>query len=263
VDDRNDSVPSVAVPFAVLILGIALFLFMQPPAESAVAPISGTAVAMPTSLPPPPPTQPPVVEAGCSEDFINRAMNAVDMNEGSGGFVKINWDDAGAGISVGKFQWNQVYGGLPGLLRRFHDANPQRFNEIFGEHAGAMLDENFVRYRAVFAPGNDLGQRIMAALAEPDFQAVQMQIMRERIEWAIGVSREFNHRSELFIVQVADIANQMGDTGMRNAMNASGAPNIVDEQEAIAAFIAQAPRPGGERRNAQLAAAFSADVLVC
>lgn len=279
--EPNTSVPSAVVPVMLLVVLFAVWFVAQPAAADPQPSLQATLRPVPTLMPTlsavsPPPvavpqsaqapepasSQSPCANVAAYNDFVNRAMSAVDENEGSGGFVKVNWDDAGFGVSVGKFQWNQKAGGLPGLLVRFHDANPARFAEIFGEYADRLLDENFVRYQAVFAPDNDLGQRLLNALAEPSFQEVQNQIMRERIVWAINVAREHMHLSELFVVEVADIANQIGDTGMQNALAAADAAQILNEAEAIQAFVNNAPRPGGERRNAQLAEMFRDDVFV-
>ena len=244
----------IFIPLSVIAL--VLFLWWQSAPPRPVQPLPPAA----SSSSQPPLSTPPVQSASCLyDDFIIRAADAVDSNEGSGGFVKINWDDAGYGISVGKMQWNQVAGGLPGLLRRFHDANPQRFREIFGTYADSLLDENYVRYQASFTPDNDLGKRMLQALAEPSFQEVQSQMMRERIIWAVELSKRYGHSSELFVVEVADIGNQTGNTGVENSLRSSGVAQIIDETQAIEALQAHAPRPGGERRDAHLEAQFSPD----
>jgi hypothetical protein len=245
----------VLIPFAVIALALAFWWQSTPP-----RPVQAPPAAASSSQPP---AAPPAQSNGCArDDFIIRAANAVDSNEGSGGFVKINWDDAGYGISVGKMQWNQVAGGLPGLLRRFHDANAQRFREIFGPYADSLLDENYVRYQASFRPDNDLGNRMLQALAEPSFQEVQSQMMRERIIWAIDLAKRYGHSSELFIVEVADIGNQTGNTGVENSMRSAGVAQIADEKQAVEALQAHAPRPGRERRDEHLESQFSPDQLV-
>lgn len=202
----------------------------------------------------------PVVASDCSaelQDFLARAADAVDNNEGAGGFVKINWDDAGYGISVGKLQWNQVAGGLPGLLQRWHEANPTRFREIFGGYSDLLLDETYVRYTAQFSPDNQLGTMMQRALSQPEFQAVQTQIMSERMLWAVEMAARYGHSSELFVVLVADIGNQTGDWGVESSLIAAGVENIADEGAAIAALERNSPRPNGDTRNAQLAEQFS------
>lgn len=247
----------ILVPLSAIVLALFFWWQAAPPAPARIPPSSAQQGSQP------PAASAPVASNSCSrDDFIMRAANAVDSNEGTGGFVKINWDDAGYGISVGKMQWNQVAGGLPGLLRRFHDANAHRFREIFGHYADSLLNEDYVRYQASFRPDNDLGNRMLQALAEPSFQEVQMQMMRERIVWAIELAKRYGHSSELFVVEVADIGNQTGNTGVENSMRAAGVAQIGNERQAIEALQAHSPRPGGERRDSHLESQFSPDRLV-
>lgn len=274
--EGNSSVPSAVVPVILLLVVFVIWFAARPAAADQQSGLQATLQPVPTLAPtvvaPSTPASAPTPSSSSSQssclnvaaynDFVNRAMAAVDRNEGSGGFIKVNWDDAGYGVSVGKFQWNQKAGGLPGLLVLFHEAEPKRFAEIFGPYAPSLLNEDYVRNEAYFAPDNDLGRRLLNALREPAFQQVQTQLMRDKIVWAINISRDNMHLSELFVVEVADIANQIGDNGMQNALAASGANGIKSESEAIQAFIAQSPRPGGDRRNAELARSFRADAFV-
>ena len=45
---------------------------------------------------------------------------------------------------------------------------------------------------------------------------VQMTMLREKAQKAVVVAKEYNHSSELFVAQVADVANQLGWTGVIN-----------------------------------------------
>lgn len=249
---ENEESPLAAVlPALIVVLVIWFVLSSHMPHRSASNQVPPGTVS----------TSPSPAPHVCS-DFVSRAADALDSNEGSGGFSKVNWDDNGYGISVGKLQWNQVGGELPGLLTRFHDANAALFNQVFGPYANSMLSDNYVRYQAHFSPDNELGHRMLDALAEPVFQAVQTEMMQERIIWAKKLARRYGHSSELFVVLVADIGNQLGTTGVENAMKEAGVASINEENGAISALEAASSRPGAARRNKALERDFSARTSV-
>lgn len=141
---------------------------------------------------------------------VDKVVALVSGNEG--GPTSINWNDNGAGISVGFFQANQKAGKLPELLQRMHEANPERFNQIFGRYANQMLNENFVR-RAHFSPRNELGRDMQAALREPDFQRVQVVMLREHVMRANEIARNLGIKSTLGVALIADLTNQYGEAG--------------------------------------------------
>lgn len=141
---------------------------------------------------------------------VDKVVALVSGNEG--GPTSINWNDNGAGISVGFFQANQKAGKLPELLQRMHEANPERFNQIFGRQANQMLNENFVR-RAHFSPRNELGRHMQAALLEPDFQRVQVVMLREHVMRANEIARSLGIKSTLGVALIADLTNQYGEAG--------------------------------------------------
>ena len=190
--------------------------------------------------------------------FLDRVVAAVSGNEG--GFKSINWNDNGAGISVGKAQWNQKMGELPSLMKHFHDADPQLFNQIFGADAQNMLNENFVRHSPI-TPGSRLGQEMAQALAEPKFQQVQMELLREKALTALTLAHKYGHGSELFVAEVADMGNQFGWGGVESCMRKANVANIQDEKTAIKALqeIGQDKWAGRVHRDTKLARLFSSD----
>ncbi|HEY9868234.1 MAG TPA: hypothetical protein V6D08_03645 [Candidatus Obscuribacterales bacterium] len=190
--------------------------------------------------------------------FIDRVVDAISRNEGS--FTSINWNDNGHGISVGKAQFNQKAGELPSFLKKCHDADPQRFNEIFGPYAQQMLDERFVRSASI-TRGSDLGNRMQALLREPFCQQVQTELLRAKVVKAFELSQKYGHTSELFVAQVADMGNQFGWGGVEACLRKSNAANIRDERQAIQALSEAgqdrwAKRAGRDQRLAQV---FSPD----
>lgn len=190
--------------------------------------------------------------------FIDRVVDAIGRNEGS--FTSINWNDNGYGISVGKAQFNQKVGELPSFLKRCHDADPQRFNEIFGPYASKMLDQSFVRGASI-TKGSDLGHRMQALLQEPKFQEVQTELLRAKVTKAFELSQKYGHTSELFVAQVADMGNQFGWGGVESVLRKSNAANVKDERMAIQALSEAGQDRWAKRagRDQRLAKIFSPD----
>jgi hypothetical protein len=190
--------------------------------------------------------------------FIDRVVAAIGKNEGS--FTSINWNDNGAGISVGKAQFNQKSGELPTFLKNMHDADPGKFDAIFGPHAKNMLNENFVR-NANITKGSDLGDRMGAALAEPKFQEVQTEMLRDKVVRAFELSSKYGHTSELFVAQVADMANQFGWGGVESCLRKGNVANIKGEESAIASLTqaGQDRYSGRAGRDSRLAQMFSSN----
>jgi hypothetical protein len=190
--------------------------------------------------------------------FIDRVVHAIGKNEGS--FTSINWNDNGAGISVGKAQWNQKAGELPSFLKNMHEADPGKFDAIFGPHAKNMLNESFVR-NASITKGSDLGNRMAAALSEPRFQEVQSEMLRDKVVRAVELSTKYGHTSELFVAQVADMANQFGWGGVEACLRKGNVANIKNEDSAIASLTqsGQERYAGRAGRDNRLAQMFSSD----
>lgn len=164
---------------------------------------------------------------------IDKVVSMVSANEGKPN--SINWNDAGHGISVGLFQANQKAGELPMLLNKMHDANPQLFNEVFGKQANNMLNENFVR-SAQFSKNNELGQMMQNAVNRPEFQKVQLDMMREKVAHASQVAGNYGIKSELGVALTADLINQMGEAGAKKHLAAAG--NHGQEDQKLRAVVA-------------------------
>ncbi len=141
---------------------------------------------------------------------VDKVVALIGQNEGKAN--SINWNDNGAGISVGIQQSNQRGGNLPELLQRMHEANPQKFNQIFGANASRMLNENFVR-NAHFSPRNDLGRAMVRAVNEPEFQRAQVTLVREHVQRAAEIARGLGIKSTMGVALVADLTNQFGEGG--------------------------------------------------
>jgi hypothetical protein len=189
--------------------------------------------------------------------FIDRVTTIVSKCEGPGCFETINWNDNGHGMSVGKAQWNQKKGEMPQLYERWATKDPKRFNAVFGNYAVRMLDENWLRDTNI-SKGSDLGDRIAKSLKEPTMQETQTDLLREKAEKAVRLAAEYKHTSELFVAQVADVANQMGWTGCRRALEQAKVADIKDEEQAIKALQhATKKRVNSDTRDAKLITEFS------
>ncbi len=190
--------------------------------------------------------------------FLDRVVDAIGRNEGS--FTSINWNDNGHGISVGKAQFNQQAGELPSFLKKCHDADPQKFNQIFGPYAERMLDQGFVRGTPI-TKGSDLGNRMQAMLQEPKFQEVQTQLLRDKVVKAFDLGQKYGHTSELMVAQIADMGNQFGWGGVESCLRKANVANISDERGAIQALSEAGQDKWAKRsvRDQKLAQVFSAD----
>lgn len=134
--------------------------------------------------------------------------DVVSKNEGVP--TQINWNDNGAGVSVGMFQWNQRRGELPSLMTRMAKESPEAFSKAFGPYASRMAsDENFVR-RAYIGPNNELGARMQAAMNDPSLQKVQFEMAAEKVAQCAEVGRKFGLTSEQGVAVFTDMVNQLG-----------------------------------------------------
>jgi hypothetical protein len=195
-------------------------------------------------------------ESRPSPEFVARVAKLFQRCEGC--YDSVNWDDNGHGISIGMAQWNQKRGEMPDLLERWAQADPRKFNAIFGPYAAKLCDEHYVR-EITITRGSDLANRLEKALKEPAFQTVQANMINEKVVRAVRLSREHGHDSELFVAQVADIANQMGWGGVRSALRRSKAAEIDDELAAVKALqkAVRHKRVNSAVRDARLIAEFS------
>lgn len=142
------------------------------------------------------------------ENPVDRVVALVSANEGKP--TTINWNDNGAGISVGLFQANQRKGELPLLLDRMYEKNPDLFNMIFKEQSVNMRSDRFVR-NAHFSRNNRLGRMMQEAINQPEFQKVQLDMMREKVAHASDVAKGFGITSTLGVALTADLINQLGE----------------------------------------------------
>lgn len=163
---------------------------------------------------------------------VDRVVSLISANEGKP--TSINWDDNGHGISVGMFQANQKSGELPMLLKNMHEANPQLFNQVFKEHAGDMLNERFVR-SAHFSKDNELGRMMQEAINQPEFQKVQLNMIREKVAHASDIAKQHGVESTLGVAIFADLINQCGQGGASKFFKA--ALNHSNEQDKIRAVV--------------------------
>lgn len=162
---------------------------------------------------------------------VDRVVSLISANEGRP--TSINWNDNGHGISVGMFQANQKSGELPMLLKKMHDANPQLFSQVFKEHAQDMLSEQFVR-SANFSKNNDLGRMMQEAVNQPDFQKVQLDMIREKVAHASDVAKQYGVESTLGVAIFADLINQCGEGGAQPYFRAAlGRNNEEDKIRAV------------------------------
>ncbi len=167
-------------------------------------------------------TQPARPEPGapsCSGSWENVNMVArwVTHNEaGQASYTAFNPDDAGNGISVGLMQWNQKAGKLPDLLQAWHRKNPTKFDGMFGRYADDVLSTPFVK-SADFTSGT-LKSGIDKALADPEFQHVQLNMRNNHIESSCEIARDYRFTSLRGRAIVADLVNQLGEGGTRRLL---------------------------------------------
>ncbi|HEY9787237.1 MAG TPA: hypothetical protein V6D17_17740 [Candidatus Obscuribacterales bacterium] len=190
-------------------------------------------------------------------DFADRVIANISAHEG--GLTAINWDDNGYGISVGIRQSNQKAGALPGLIRDWHESNPQKFNQIFGEYSRNMLDEEWVRSYDMAGDASFM-ERMKFALADTEFQRVQVDNARRFVKRTAELAQSYGFRSELGVAMICDMVNGMGQAGAERALRKAGLEKgsfIPDEREAIESLVGA--RRNGPRLYAMLQQRFSAD----
>lgn len=196
-----------------------------------------------------------LIESLDLHNFVDRIVAAVSSNEG--GFTSINANDAGYGISIGIRQWNQKAGELPTLLRAWHDSNPHKFEITFGQHAQKLLNEGWVR-TTDFWSQSELMINMNEALADREFQSVQVRLAREFVAQALKLGIKYGFKTELGLAEVVDITNQKGFGGAESALSAVGGAG-ADEVAAVQRLEQSTNRPGGQRRLTALMRQFSGD----
>ncbi len=193
-------------------------------------------------------------------NFVDRVVSAVSGNEGN--FKAINGNDGGYGISIGIRQWNQKVGELPTLLKSWHDKDPAKFDQIFGQYSKDLLKEDWVR-NTNFHSQPGLMDGVKAALADKEFQDVQVQLAREFVVRGIQLGMKYGFKSELALAEVVDIANQKGMGGCEDALSKlkrEGQQGMLsnDEGSQVRRLEQLANRPHGTKRLASLESQFRA-----
>ncbi|MGD9680354.1 MAG: hypothetical protein AB7W16_04145 [Candidatus Obscuribacterales bacterium] len=154
-----------------------------------------------------------------SYDEMNMIASWVTHNEaGPKAYQAYNPNDMGNGISVGLMQWNQKRGKLPDLLEAWHQRNPNKFDRYFGNYSDDLLRTAFVK-DADFNGNATLKAGMQKALADREFQGVQLSLRNEHIEESCEVARDFRFTSLRGRAIVADLINQLGKTGTRQLLS--------------------------------------------
>jgi hypothetical protein len=141
----------------------------------------------------------------------------VTHNEaGPKSYMAFNPNDMGHGISVGLMQWNQKRGKLPDLLQAWHRKNPAKFDGMFGHYSDDLLSTSFVK-GADFTNGT-LKTGMERALADPEFQRVQLTMRNNHIENSCEIAKDYQFTALRARAIVADLVNQMGEAGARRLL---------------------------------------------
>lgn len=156
-------------------------------------------------------------------------MTLTALWETNGRFARLNLNTDRAGLSFGLIQWAQKPQRLGEILRAFHDADTDRFNNTFGGATGATsllahatrLDGGVDRATGKTAdPAFDLisepwKSRFMAAGLDPVFQRVQITEATKNLQSAYDrlKSHAAAIRSQRGVGFLLDVANQHGQAG--------------------------------------------------
>jgi hypothetical protein len=187
------------------------------------------------------------------KDFVDKLVWAISGNEGN--YTTVNPNDAGHGISIGIRQWNQKSGELPELLRAWHDQDPAKFGSIFGRYSSSLLNEGFVRGTNFWQqPG--LMDDIKRALADQEYQQVQLNLARQFVVNSVQLGYDNGFRSELALADIADVINQCGSGGFSRALR-HGIKMAGSEHDSIVSMEHVLHRPQGMQRLSHLAKTFS------
>ncbi|MBU6452271.1 MAG: hypothetical protein KGS72_10860 [Cyanobacteria bacterium REEB67] len=170
----------------------------------------------------------------------DRIAALISSNEGKP--TSINWNDNGAGVSVGMFQANQRKGELPKLFSDFANT-PDGYEilvELFGAEMAAKMKANPEMIRGLnFNPHNQLGKELEQLVQNPAFQQLQLDQVRAKIQEAAPVAQQHGITSEAGVALVADLTNQFGAAGANRFLGAADSIPPSD-QEGKARAIARA-----------------------
>lgn len=180
-----------------------------------------------------------------------------NISSHEGNFTSINKNDAGYGISIGIRQWNQKAGELPVLMKAWNRQDSQKFHQIFGPYAEQLLNDKWVRSYDM-AHDEQFMSRMKTALADKEFQQVQMSESRSFVKRNIDLAHSYGFHSELGVALVCDMVNHMGSGGTEKAMQKIGlvkGGQIADERRAVERL--SSVRPNGKMYYAMLDKKFS------
>jgi hypothetical protein len=193
------------------------------------------------------------------DSFVDRVVLAVSANEGS--LTAVNPNDAGAGISIGIRQWNQKYGELPSLFRAWYHHNPSKFDKLFGADAADLINEDWLRKKDL-SGDKTIMERIAAALADGEYQQIQIRLAREFVRSSITFGTKYGFETELGLALIADLINQKGRRGTEILLQQCGvlpAPKLEREKDTIEEISAKSNRAGATNRLARLKQRFSTE----
>jgi hypothetical protein len=175
---------------------------------------------------------------------IDRVIDytARKYESGSAGYSALNLNDAGAGISFGFIQFNQVKGDLPTLFKEMSAKAPSKFSAVFGSFAPRMLSDPWVRDTNL-ADDSDFIARLRASGAVPEFQAAQRAVAKKRFfDPIVAAVKAAGFKSERAFAMAYDTAVQRGPGTAVRLLKGSGGD--------LRAFATQAdsvPAAGGRR----------------
>jgi len=169
-----------------------------------------------------------------SWEEANRLATWVTHNEaGPKSFTAYNPDDHHYGVSVGLMQWNQKRGKLPDLLEAWHKKDPAKFDRMFGRYSQDALSADWVK-SADFNGNKELHKALVGALADNEFQRVQMDLRNQHVERSCVIAKDHGFTSVRGRAVVADLVNQTGEGGAIKAL--SHVPTGKSESQRIEAL---------------------------
>ncbi len=153
---------------------------------------------------------------------VDKVAALISSNEGNP--TTINWNDNGAGVSVGMFQANQKVGELPMLFQELADT-PEGYAllvKIFGPKLAKEIkdDPNIIR-KLDFAPNNELGKDLEKLVQSSVFQGLELKILRAKVETASQIAKSVGVTSTEGVAIVADMINQFGQSGASRFIDAA------------------------------------------
>lgn len=162
---------------------------------------------------------------------IERMMDIIAENEGGKNWSAWNPDDKGKGISFGRWQFNQIAGGLCSLLKRMHRADPVLFVECFGEQASLMLEHSKLKQMDLTKAGWRF--RFTQASGQIVFQACQVaEVVDSYVEPAARMCKDRGLLSWLWLALLTDTCIQYGVGGCKRiieeAMSNPGIDGLMD-----------------------------------